>query len=1185
MVANLFVQTPATMAFDISPYLTLLLALFGGNLFPPQAKLTNEACFDFIIVGGGTAGCVLARKMAQNNYSVLVLEAGGRPNAVAMAPGLFFTLPGTSFDYDFRSTYDPYAAYAQGNKTRLTSGKALGGSSAINHFLNVRPPPSDYNNLAESIGDDSWNYKNLLPYFKKSENMKDQEIAKKYAYYHGTDGPIGVSRLVSNAERVETYLKAQAEAGNPTVEDLNSDTNTGYSQPQYTIARDGNNNKEGGIRQTTSYSYLKDIKDSPYLHVSTETTVTKIIFEDKTAVGVEAVYKGKKYIFKANKEVILSAGTFNSPKILQLSGVGPKEHLESLGIEVKADLPVGDNLIIAPAVAVVTKAKKHWFPINVPALLPALNPTILPFPVVVGSAALNKSSNIPDQQSYNLMLPYGTPFDILACPLVYGYNIDICLNWQKQLIRNDGIFSVIVNLDVKSRGSVRLNTTNVDEDPIITTGFYKDPTDLDNFVNLLSDFTSFVDSPSMVDYATVVPADECAEYEKNSSKYWACYILHRTIASFLYSGTCAMGSVVDNNLFVKGFKNLRVVDASVFPKPLHSLFNPLVIAMAEKISDQIINEKAQATMAFDLSPLVTLALALFGGVLFPPQAKLTNSTCYDYIIVGGGTAGCVLARRLAEKNCSVLVLERGGLPNAISLAPGLFFTLPKTSIDYDYKSTLNPYAAGAQGNFTRLTAGRALGGSSVVNHLLHLRPSSVDYDSWSEITGDDSWRYENILPYFKKSENMKDQEIAEDYSYYHGTDGPIGISRLVSDKEDVLSYLKAQAEAGNPTVEDLNSDINTGYSQPQYTIARDGNNNKEGGIRQTTSYSYFKDIKDSPYLHVSTKTTVKKIIFEDKTAVGVEAVYKGETYIFKANKEVILCAGAFNSPQILQLSGVGPKEHLESFGIEVKADLPVGDNLIIPPAVVIVTKTEKHWFPLNGPALLPALNPTKLPFPVIVGSGALNKSSNIPNYQNYNLAIPYGTPFELLACPLVYGYNIDICLNWQKQLTRNDGIFSVLVNLETKSTGTVRLNSTDVDDDPIITTGFYDNPEDLDNFVVKMMDFMSYVKSPSMVKLGAKVVVADECSQYEENSVEYCKCYILARNISPFLYSGTCPMGSVVDGNLKVIGFEKLRVADASVFPRPMHGAFNAAVIALAEKIVDQILSENGECLNDTKCE
>ncbi|KAF9408571.1 hypothetical protein HW555_011791 [Spodoptera exigua] len=568
--------------------------------------------------------------------------------------------------------------------------------------------------------------------------------------------------------------------------------------------------------------------------------------------------------------------------------------------------------------------------------------------------------------------------------------------------------------------------------------------------------------------------------------------------------------------------------------------------------------------------LVSVGLSVIEAAFdFPPQAELTDNASYDYIIVGGGTCGCVIARRLVDSNYTVLVLESGGDPSDISMRPGLFYLLPGTKLDYDYKSTFDEYAASAQGNYTRLTAGNVLGGSSVLNHHLSIRPVPRDFDYIASITGDASWTYENMLPYFKKTETVMDEEIASTYAEYHGDSGPLGITRQLHD-DDVAYYLKALAEVGNPTVEDLNGPVNVGYMQPLLNI--------DDGVRQTPAYVYLKDIKDNPNLHVSKNTKVSKINFEDRTAVSVEAIYKDNTYTFRANKEIILSAGAFNTPQILQLSGVGSKEVLDSLGIEQVQNLPVGDELRILPTVVVVQKTKKHVFVPSIPSLVPAIIPSRIPFPVLLGNTPLNKSEDFPDYQSYNLMLPHDTPYLLLACTAVYGYSFDTCLRWQTQVVSRDAVYSVVVNLNAVSTGTVRAKTTDINDAPLIETGFYSENEDLEGAVDNLLDLLSVQDSATLKDLGAAVVGVDlpECADKEAGSREFWKCYVLHRTISGFYYAGSCAIQSVVDSELKPAGLYNVRVADASVFPQVMHGALNAAVLALGERAADLILQDAG---------
>lgn len=485
-------------------------------------------------------------------------------------------------------------------------------------------------------------------------------------------------------------------------------------------------------------------------------------------------------------------------------------------------------------------------------------------------------------------------------------------------------------------------------------------------------------------------------------------------------------------------------------------------------------------------------------------------------------------------------------------------------VDYNYTSTFDPYAARGQGNYTILTAGKMLGGCDSLNHLLHTRGCPDDFDRWAKIVDDDSWKYENFLKYFIKSERVDDEEIVSNFPQYHGTSGPMGLTRETSDK--VAPYLDAFAEVGHSTVLDLNANETKGYTQPLYMIA--------DRIRQTPAKSYLGLVKDYSNIHISTETRVAKVIFDGNVAVGVEAVYKGKTYILKAKKEIILSAGVFNTPQILMLSGVGPKDHLTEMNIKVLGDLPVGKKFTDQFATTLVYKTKKY-LPIPNPVnLLP--DPTRVPFPVIVGSVALNKCKKCPDYQVFSLLLPHDTPQLTLACRDTFWYRADICDSWQKQVVGRDSLYTVLANLIPQSRGSVTLKSTDPFDDPEITTGYFNNKTDLTNMVKYVKNFIQVGKSSYFQKVDAELIGLDldECSDKEPGSDEFWECYILNRAFSPYHYTGTCAMGSVVDGSLNLLGFKRIRVIDASVIPETPKGAPNAAVIALAEKGADMIKNE-----------
>lgn len=459
-----------------------------------------------------------------------------------------------------------------------------------------------------------------------------------------------------------------------------------------------------------------------------------------------------------------------------------------------------------------------------------------------------------------------------------------------------------------------------------------------------------------------------------------------------------------------------------------------------------------------------------------------------------------------------------------------------------------------------------LGGSDSLNHFIHLRGVPADYDCWAKKARDNSWKYENVLQYFKKSERVDDVEILSQYGEFHGVDGPMGLTR--QPEEEVTDILKSFAEVGNPTVLDLNADKYVGYTQPQYMLA-----DKK---RQTPAYVYLNPVKDYPNFYVSKHTRVTRIIFEGNVAVAVEAVYKGKTYTLRAKKEIILSAGVFNTPQLLMLSGIGPKEHLDSFNIKTLKDLPVGDNMIDHVSVTMVHKMKKYPIPIPN---LPAEKPNlfRFPFPAMAGSVALNKSRTCPDYQTYNLFFKHDLPYLTLACAIVFGLRDEICNRWQKQVKSRDSLYTVLAYLQPKSRGSVRLRSTDPFEDPVITTGFYSNEEDLKEMLKIIKDFITVGDTEYFKKIGAGLVGLNlkECAGKEIGTDEFWECYILEHSSSPYHNVGTCPMGKVVDGKLKVKGFKRLRVVDASVMPNIPRSAPNAAVIMLAEKASDMIKNDN----------
>ncbi|KRT82646.1 FAD dependent oxidoreductase, partial [Oryctes borbonicus] len=303
--------------------------------YDEEAALKDAEEFDFIVIGAGSSGAVVANRLSEvPEWKVLVLEAGAPESLYAQPPSMRNILLNTPYNWGYKS--EPQEKACQGandDRCNINTGRALGGSSAISKMIYTRGSGKDYDTWAD-LGNDGWCYKDVLPYFKKSEDAHLHKFDRKY---HSQGGPLNVEEPQHNSKLREAFLQAGQELGYKVIE-ANGEEPIGVATPQLVT--------KGGRRSSVSRAYLETAKSRKNLSVRPFSQVTQILIapHTKEANGVKYVHKGKLFIAKSKKEIIVSAGAINSPQLLMLSGIGPKEHLESLGLECIQDLAVGNNL-------------------------------------------------------------------------------------------------------------------------------------------------------------------------------------------------------------------------------------------------------------------------------------------------------------------------------------------------------------------------------------------------------------------------------------------------------------------------------------------------------------------------------------------------------------------------------------------------------------------------------------------------------------------------------------------------------------------------------------------------------------------------------------------------------------------------------------------------------------------------
>lgn len=523
---------------------------------------------------------------------------------------------------------------------------------------------------------------------------------------------------------------------------------------------------------------------------------------------------------------------------------------------------------------------------------------------------------------------------------------------------------------------------------------------------------------------------------------------------------------------------------------------------------------------------------------------------YDYIIIGAGSAGCVLANRLSEDaGTSVLVLEFGGSDRSVLIQMPSAFSLPMNTKKYNwhYETVAEPHLDNRRLHCPR---GKVLGGSSSINGLVYIRGHACDFDEWESL-GAKNWSYRNCLPYFKRAEQYKFG--GDDY---RGGAGPLSTNNGNNMQNPLYgAWVEAGAEAGYIKTDDCNGYMQEGFGAMHMTV--------KDGVRWSTANAYLRPAMTRPNLTVITHAMTRRILLDGKRAVGVEYDHGGQTHKVMCNREVLVASGPIGSPHLLQRSGIGPAAVLKSAGIEVRHDLPGGGENLQDHSEIYIQYACKQPVTLNGKMNL--LGKAMIGLRWLLFKDGLGAS-------NHFEAGGFIRSSKGLRWPDIQFHFLPAAMRYDGDKPFKGHGFMVLTGPnKPKSRGHVRALSADPYQHPQIRFNYLESEEDREGFRRCVRLTREIIAQPAMDRYRGEELAPGPQVQTDEEI----DAFVRANMESTMHPCGSCRMGedemAVVDSMLRVRGLQGLRVIDSSVFPSEPNGNLNAPTIMLAERAADLV--------------